>query len=237
MIDNARTENWNGQRKFCDFVYDSIFELIVTGEFAEAARLPTESALCQRFEVSRPVVREALTRLRDHGLIQSKQGSGSFVTRRPNGNLLRFVQISSVSDIQRCYDFRLGFEAASARLAAKACGDDELRRLRDTVNQLDHCIAAGELGADADAAFHGAVAYATRNPYHILVQDSLTESIKVGMNIARNLSLLHPPQRLQIVQQEHIEIFRAIEARRADDAAHLMVMHIENARKRVFDTA
>jgi DNA-binding FadR family transcriptional regulator len=225
------------ERKLSGYVYDAIFKLIASGEYTEASRLPTESALCQRFEVSRPVVREALARLRDDGLIQSRQGSGSFVTRRPNGNVLRFVQIGSVSDIQRCYDFRIGFEAASARLAAKSRGEEELRTLRMALNELEHCILTGELGADADAAFHGAVALATRNPYHILVQNSLEQSIKLGMNLARNLSLLRPATRLQIVQQEHIEIFRAIEQKRDDEAAQLMALHIENARRRVFDAA
>ena len=72
-------------------VYDRIFERIVSGEYAESSRLPSESDLSRRFGASRPIVREALARLRDDGLIVSRQGSGSYVQRRPDAAVLRFV--------------------------------------------------------------------------------------------------------------------------------------------------
>lgn len=236
MTIKATDKDWTGpERKLSDYVYDGIFQLIASGDFSEASRLPSEAELGKKFNASRPIVREALARLRDDGLIQSRQGSGSFVTRRPDANVLRFVEIGSVSDIQRCYDFRIGFEAAAASLAAKAWGEEELAELRASLDELDDCIATGKLGVEADARFHRAVALATRNPYHILVQNSLEAHIRVGMNLARNLSLLRPATRLQMVQEEHVAVFRAIEERRAEDAAALMAGHIENARKRVFD--
>ena len=58
-------------------IYERLFELIVAGEFTVNARLPSETELARRFGASRPVVREAPARLRDDGLIVSRQGSGS----------------------------------------------------------------------------------------------------------------------------------------------------------------
>ncbi|MEO9337520.1 FadR/GntR family transcriptional regulator [Mesorhizobium sp. SB112] len=230
--DNNRT---GPERKLGDYIYDGIFKLITSGEFAELSRLPSESELGQRFGASRPIIREALARLREDGLIQSRQGSGSFVLRRPDANVLRFVEIGSVSDIQRCYDFRIGFEAASASLAARSWEQDELQELQASLSELEECIATKKLGVDADARFHRAVALATRNPYHIMVHNSLEQNVRVGMNLARNLSLLRPVARLQLVQQEHIEIFNAIEQRRPEEAGELMALHISSARKRMFD--
>jgi altronate dehydratase large subunit len=57
---------------------------IVTGEIAEGASLPSEHELSALFDISRPVVREALQRLRDEGLIASRRGSGSVVQPRPS---------------------------------------------------------------------------------------------------------------------------------------------------------
>jgi GntR family transcriptional regulator len=52
---------------------------IISGKHPVGARLPTESALCRRFSVSRHTVREALRQLRESGLVSPRQGSGTTV--------------------------------------------------------------------------------------------------------------------------------------------------------------
>ena len=63
-----------------DVVYDSIRRAIANGDYAEDERLPGENALADQFDVSRPVIRAALKRLREEGLVTSRQGSGSYVS-------------------------------------------------------------------------------------------------------------------------------------------------------------
>ena len=63
----------------------------------------------------------------------------------------------------------------------------------------------------------------------------MTPQTLVGMNLARNLSLMRTHARLQLVQEEHREIMRAIEMRDSDAARRKMKLHIENARNRVFE--
>src|SRR5918994_190000 len=93
-------------------IYEKLFERIVGGEFPVNARLPSETELARRFGASRPVVREALARLRDDGLIVSRQGSGSYVKRRPDQAVLQFVPVGSIADIQPCFEAgRLGVDA------------------------------------------------------------------------------------------------------------------------------
>ena len=65
-----------------DQLYHRLAVLIERGEFAEGGRLPPETELAERFHVSRPVIREALSRLRSVGVIVSRRGSGSFVQKR-----------------------------------------------------------------------------------------------------------------------------------------------------------
>ena len=81
-------------------IYEHIFERIVAGEFPGNARLPSETELALRLGASRPVVREALARLREDGVIVSRQGSGSYVRRRPDLAILRFVPVGSIADVQ-----------------------------------------------------------------------------------------------------------------------------------------
>jgi DNA-binding transcriptional regulator YhcF (GntR family) len=96
-----------------DRIYTQIIDSIVQDEFPEQSRLPTEVELAERFGASRPTVREALSRLRSDGVIASRRGSGSYVVRKPDVNLLRLTSIESIADIQRCFVFRDAHPARS----------------------------------------------------------------------------------------------------------------------------
>ena len=231
----ALRESDDREPKLSHQIYERIFELIVSGEYPERSRLPSEFELSRRFGASRPIVREALARLRDDGLIVSRQGSGSYVQRRPDAAVLRFVPVGSVADIQRCFEFRVGIEGAAAALAALRWEEEDLAEIRAALQDLDDCIREGRLGVEADARFHRAIAEATHNPFHVSVQRSLEPHVAFGMNLARNLSLLRPAARLRIVQNVHEVIVAAIEARDTARAQKAMETHVENARRRVFE--
>ena len=215
-------------------VYDQIFALIVSGEFALNARLPAEAVLARRFGASRPVIREALARLRDDGIIVSRQGSGSYVRRRPDDAVLRFLPVSSIADIQRCFEFRAGLEGAGAALAAVRAEERDLEEIRAALDALERCIATRQIGVEADERFHLAVAKATQNHYHVAVQTSLQSHLSAGMTLSRNLSMLRTEARLRLVQEEHVAILEAIAARDSLRARAAMEIHINNARYRMF---
>jgi DNA-binding FadR family transcriptional regulator len=216
-------------------IYQRILEMIMAGECEVNARLPSETELSQRFGASRPVVREALARLRDDGIIVSRQGSGSYVRRRPDDAVLRFVPVGSIADIQRCFEFRTGLEGASAALAAERWQDGDMADIRSAFDALEVCIRDGQLGVDADERFHTVIAKATHNSYHVSVQVSLQPHIMLGMNLTRNLSLLRTAERLRQVQDEHRAIVDAIAARDPATARMAMQTHIDNARRRMFE--
>lgn len=224
-----------GEAKRSAGIYQHIFEVIIAGEFPINARLPSETELAHRFGASRPVVREALARLRDDGIIVSRQGSGSYVKRRPDIAVLRFVPVSSIADIQRCFEFRHGLEGVAAALAAERWEDGDLAEIRAALDELEACIRDGALGVDADERFHMAIAKATHNNYHVSVQSSLQPHIVFGMSLTRNLSMLRTTERLREVQDEHRAIVEAIAARNADAARTAMQTHMDNARRRMFE--
>ena len=218
-----------------DLVYEEIFSDIVSGKLAERSRLPSEVELSKTFNVSRPVVREALSRLRDDGLVASRRGSGTYVQRRPSSDVLRFTPLSSIADMQRCFEFRIGLEGEIAFLAAQRADFQSIETIHNAMERLDHIIAGTQLGVDADFDLHLAIAEAADNRYYLSALSNLRESVAVGMNLARNLSLLKPRERMTQVQNEHVEIVRAIENGEPDDARRLMRRHIENAKLRVFE--
>ena len=216
-------------------VYEKIVELIASNVFPVKSRLPSEMDLSERFEASRPVVREALQRLRDDGLIVSRQGSGSYVQRRPDVEVLQLVPVGSLADVQRCFEFRAGLEPATAALAALRRDNEDLARIDEAMAVLDKCVAEGRLGAEEDFELHNAIAIATKNHYHSSIEASLRSHVIAGMNVTRSLSMRWSEPHLRAVQQEHEMIVKAIKAQKEDDAFDAMKNHIVNARKRMFE--
>ncbi len=224
--------------RLSDRVYDHVVGQIVIGVFPVNCRLPPETKLASQLDVSRPVVREALMRLREDGLVASRQGAGSFVVRRPAANVFDFAPLSSIADVQRCFIFRIAIEGEAAALAARNHDPATLHRIEDILNQLDDIVAKGpqgRLGVDEDLAFHRAIAEATGNRFFVETLSSLKDQITIGISLNRNLSLIQPRNRILAGQQEHRDVFEAIAARDEKRARRKMRTHIENARKRVFE--
>ncbi|MEP3428294.1 MAG: FadR/GntR family transcriptional regulator [Roseibium sp.] len=236
QIDQSSTsERQVRDRTLSDRAYESILSKIMDGDIPVGGKLPTEHVLSEEMGVSRPVLRQALKQLREDDVIVSRQGSGSYVKRRPEGAVLDFAPVGSIADIQRTFEFRAAVEGEAAFLAAQRRTDTDLQELRDALKELDRCVREGELGVAADEVFHVAVCNAADNKYFVAARSSMKSNILTGMNLTRNLSLTKPQDRLRLVQAEHYAIFDAIEKRDGDVARKCMQDHVENARKRIFE--
>lgn len=217
-----------------DRVYREILGSIVAGEFKEGDKLPTELALTARFDASRPTIREALSRLRADGITSTRQGSGTFVTRRPDPDMPRFTPLENLSDVQRCFDFREVVESGAAALAATMATEADLALVERCYGQLDQVIADRAVGAGEDFDFHLAVARASGNQFFISAIASMQAQVLVSMNLMRNLSLLKSVERQKLVQVEHQRVLDALRRRDPTAAGEAMRSHLENARNRMF---
>ena len=225
-----------GRSKLSDVVYGQILRLIVRGEYPRHCKLPTENELGIRFGVSRPVIREALAKLRDEGVVRSQQGSGTFVERGPEAGALVYPPVRSVADMHWVYEFRIIVEGQSAYMAAERHTRETLADIEKLLAEAESVIAAGaaHVGADLNFAFHRAVARATQNPYFVTTLEAIPNLIGVGRIAVRNNGLDDPAQRLRSVWLEHESIYRAIAERDAPRARTEMEAHIGNARKYIF---
>ncbi len=219
--------------KLADQVYEELLGQVVAGQCAEGARLPAESKLAKACGVSRPVVREALSRLRADGIIVSRHGSGSYVRRRPGPDLLKLAPIGSIAELMRCFEFRIGLEGEAAALAAARRNRQDLMELEAALTELERVIAAGEVGAEADIRFHNAIARATKNKLFESAMQALSAHTIQGMSVARKLSLRASLERMRLVQGEHRRILHAIRDEDPAAAREAMRAHIDNARTRV----
>lgn len=237
---------WGGQiepvARLADRLYERLFALIESGEFAEGSQLPTEYELAAQFNVSRPLIREVLSRFREKGIVVSRRGVGSFVRPIPSkglsqseANVAGFPAISSLADVRKCYDFRIALEGEAAFLAARHRSEENLAHLRNALKELEEIIAAGKLGTDADYNFHAIIADCSNNPFFVQAIMMMRSSVRFAINLSRNLSLTHPIERLRTVQAEHIEIFETITAGDAERARQAMRKHLANACGRIFE--
>lgn len=216
-------------------VYQLLHTKISTGEYPPDQKLPGEHELAAQHLVSRPIIREALKRLRDEGVIYSRQGAGSFVKMRTEeARVLGYAPVETIADIQRCYEFRLTIEPYHAYYAALRWNEAALAAIAAALDLMRDATQAHRHREDADFAFHCAVAQATNNHYYISSMQALKDHIAVGMKL-HGASLMGPNSGLIGVFQEHQAIFDAIRLRDATAARDVMHRHLEGSRDRIFE--
>jgi DNA-binding FadR family transcriptional regulator len=213
----------------CDEVIAQLRDQIASGSWPVGERIPPESELIGRLQVGRGTVREAIKALAHSGLLEVRQGDGTYVKSRSElaGALRR--QMRTVTDLQ-VQEVRRALEVEGARLAAKRRTDEDLRAMTAALDERDvAAVRAREVGrwdeswgltwVAADVRFHQAVVAASHNPM-------LTEMyLEMGEELS---SLL-----LRLAEQEshepflvrgHRTLLDAIEARDEQGAA-LEAMH------------
>lgn len=207
---------------------------ILDGSLAPGAKLPSENELIDEYAVSRTVVREAVTRLRAEGFVETFQGRGSFVLAlpEPTSFTVEASAIRSQADVLAMIDFRLGVESEAAYLAAR----DHSRAAADAVRTaLEAFSTAGpEEAVEADFAFHRAVAAATGNRFYVDLLDSLGPMMIMlpRTRLPEEFSLTDATH-VDRVRREHDTIGAAVLAGDPDTARAAMRVHLGNTRRRL----
>lgn len=215
-----------------DSAYEEILQIIVDGEVSGNKKLPTERELAAICKVSRSVVRQALSQLRDDGIIYSRQGSGSYLRRCVNRGGRGFTPVCNLLDIQKCFEFQAAIESEAAAVAAKQHDADSLKLIASALKSMERGIRSGHETVNADYAFHLAVAKATQNRFFISTVSMLHDSMLVGMKLDRAMSF----SRLEGSQEfsEHEEIYAAIIRGNVLMARSNMLNHVISASRRIF---
>ncbi|MFI5805625.1 FadR/GntR family transcriptional regulator [Streptomyces sp. NPDC051561] len=147
-----------GRKSLVDTVVEQLRDQLTGGEWSVGDRIPTEHVLAEQLGVGRNTVREAVRVLVHAGLLESRQGNGTFVrsTADPSA-VLRGMQHADTLDV---LELRVALEAEAARLAAVRRDEDDLRALRAALDALHE---QGDRAADADIVFHRGIVEATHN--------------------------------------------------------------------------
>lgn len=219
--------------RFAEHAYNVLFHKIVTGEIPEGNPLPSEKELCALFEISRPVVRQALERLREQGLIVSRRGSGSFVQKRPPPDISSAEIVRKQREMLDNLEFRSAIEPQAAALAAERRADPDLDAIQEVLDRFARVTLEGGATAHLDFAFHLAVANASHNRRFVDAIQVVEQDISHGVNLSRFLSRFAHLERSRSVLADHTRILTAIRQRRPEEARRAMRAHLENARLRM----
>jgi len=216
-----------------DQVADVLATEIRAGRLAVGDKLPTEAALVEQFAVSRTVIREAVSRLKSLGLVDSRQGSGMYV-KDAGFSPLNFDARHAVSKqaVIQMVEVRRALEAEVAALAAQRRTPEDVLRIRQAIVALEQAVLAGGDGVDEDVQYHRAIAEAACNPFLIGTLGYLGQFLRGATRVTRANEARRADFARQ-VQDEHEIIARAIEAGDAGAARQAAAQHMNNAIQRI----
>lgn len=204
------------------------------GQLAPGDRLPTEARLVAQFNVSRTVVREALSRLKSLGLVRSRQGSGVYVHDQATFAPLAFEPGATASKaaVLQMVEVRRALEAQSAESAARRRSGTQVKQLFAALGAIQAAVATGGDGVHEDVLFHRAIADAAGNPFLVHTLDYLGQFLHGTTRVTRaNESRRH--DFAAAVRREHLAILAAIEAGDATRARQAAMRHMDNAVRRI----
>jgi len=217
-------------------VVDSLSASMRDGQLKTGDKLPTESEIMARSDVSRTVVREAISRLQASGLVETRHGIGTFVIDPPEAGNFRIAQadVATVTDVIAVLELRISLETEAAGLAAQRRTDAQLQAMTEALKAFNDSIEHDSDAVPSDFQFHMEVARATGNRHFADLMTYLGTVIIPRTRV--NTPSQAPEGRqayLRRVHGEHENIYTAIRNQDADAARAAMRTHLSNSRERL----
>lgn len=202
------------KRSLVESVVDQIRQALQDGRWKVGARIPTEPELAELFKISRNTVREAVRVLIFAGLLEARQGDGTYVRSLtdPTETLKALSQGTLIEHLEA----RAILEVEATRLAALRRTEDDLVQMRNAFHASAKCLAANDLEGfvEHDLAFHASVVRAARNGAMTELYSFFSRAIR------QHLRALVTDERLPMpCIEDHGAVLEAIERQHPDEAA------------------
>lgn len=216
-------------KRISDQVFEQIRELIYKGEFKPGEQILPERDLAKSMAVSRTSVRNAINKLVTLGLLDHRQGLGTFVSspEAREGNPLAAAMGTDEATLDDLLEVRMGMECNAAKLAAQRATESDLKAMLKSLEEMEEDFASTDkIGTGPDTAFHMAVAFSTKNPVLIHLMRNFYDFLFVG--IKKNLTHMYMDRKaLEDVISHHRAVYEAIRSRAPQEAFDAMQLHIE----------
>ncbi|GIM46005.1 GntR family transcriptional regulator [Collibacillus ludicampi] len=222
------------KKRIYQYIIEQIKASIENGELLPGDKLPSERELADKLSVSRSAVREAFSVLDSAGLVRIMQGIGVFLKEDENEELItRMNDILNPHGVNlvELLEVRQGIEGQAAYLAAIRRSEADLQKIKTAYNHLEQAVAAQQVAAEEDYAFHISVVKASQNSMLLQAVKFLSDKFLQGVHQSRSESL-KIPGKSQMVLAEHVEILNAIAEQDPEKAQQAMWQHLQNVKLR-----
>ena len=204
--------------------------LILNQELRLGDALPPERELAAQMQVSRNILREAISMLVQKGLLEVRPGSGTYVAR-PSADFLRdsldfFVRFRD-SGLYDLIEARYALETHIAYLAAQQATEEDSEFIFARLRELETTVGDPERYVEADVCFHSAVAKAAKNEILQLMLDSIRGALRENIRIL----LEHHPTAVEDAMRFHRRIARAVREHSPEEARAAMREHLKSVRR------
>ena len=208
-----------------DRAITKIKDLIVAGEFGPGDRLPKETELADRLGLSRNSLREAVRALSLVGVLEARQGDGTYVTSLEPDLLLAgtaFVsELLTGPTLRELYEVRRILEPVATALATPRLTDEDFAALEQSLERMGSAETT-QAFIDADVDFHHVIVSACGNA----TLASLIQNLSGSTVRSRIWRAIHERGAVESTQRLHHDIFRALQQRDAELAAATDIVHL-----------
>lgn len=204
-------------------------QTMIFNNYKPGDRLPVENELAQMFSVSRITVREAIRQLNTMGVVDVRQGEGTFVNQLTPTSFMRpmlpMLTLSNV-DLEDIFEVRLLIECRAAEYAALRATEEELSMLKATLLEAETTALSGEISKynEIDVRFHNEIARCSHNQVITVINELIIDMIKESI-----IHTCNTPSHLVDSIVYHNRIYHALAERNAKEVSNLMKEHLSNA--------
>ena len=217
-------------------IVQNLASSIRDGRLQPGDKLPTESEIMSRFDVSRTVVRESLSQLQASRLVETRHGIGTFVLEQQDSGNFKITaeDFTTVADVISVLELRISLETEAAGLAAQRRTPANLAAMASALRAFQESVSLDSDAVPPDFQFHMEVARSTGNRHFADLMTYLGTMIipRTRVNTLHNA----PEGRLNYLQRvhsEHESIYSAIRDQDAEAARAAMRTHLSNSRERL----
>lgn len=233
-LSKFKFERVSAMETLTDRVFKALKRIVDDKNSKPGARLPSELEMADRFGVSRTVIREAVSRLKSEGLVESRQGCGVFVRDRNMHAPFRIDPslMDSIESVLQVIELRQSLEGEIAALAAKRRTREQMTAIKRALKKIETDEQAGKDGVEADLAFHRKIAEAAGNPHFLALIEFLFNFLIESTRTARSYKETRDVF-LQEVREEHQRIVETISQQDSEAARFAARQHMEAISRRL----
>ena len=203
------------RKSIVDDILESIKQGLIKGDLTPGQRIPSENALAQKFGVGRPAIRESMKMLSALGIVEIKQGNGTYIATDPSAILmepLSFALLLQSGMTNELLELRYMMEIAYCQLAAQKATNEDLLNIENAVDAWTEYARDPERDMDQlvqmDLNFHDSIINATHNPYVIRICKAVNELYYASIR-----TTISDYQRLMLAIENHHKIVSALHTR------------------------